>query len=302
MGGYISQYVKAAAKGLLNDKIREAADVSAECTLCPWQCRVNRLKGEKGFCTTGKSARIYSWSSHFGEEPPLVGSHGSGTIFFSNCNLKCIFCQNYDISIEGAGQDADDSQIAAVMLDLQNSGCHNINLVTPSHVVPNILGALKIAAEKGLNIPLIYNCSGYESVETLKILKGVVDIYMPDFKFWSPEAAGKYCNAPDYPDAVRAAVKEMHDQVGELKVDSRGIAYSGLLVRHLVMPGHLEETREILQFLQKKVSPATHVNLMSQYRPMGLADKVEKISRPLTAGEFSRAMDIMKKTGLILVR
>lgn len=298
----IPKYIKTKQKGWLSKKINLSSALLASCTLCPRQCKKDRTKNEKGYCSTGKKAVVSSWAPHFGEEPQLVGNKGSGTIFFSNCNLKCIFCQNYDISIQGMGQEADDEQIASIMLYLQNTGCHNINLVTPSHVVPQILKALDIAIDCGLNIPLVYNCSGYESIDTLRILKDVIDIYMPDFKFWKPALSKKYCHAPDYPQTARKAIKEMADQVGDLKVDKNGIACSGLLVRHLVMPGNLEDTCHILKFLKEKISPHTHVNIMSQYRPMGDAFKVKELSRPVTPEEFRKALHMAKKLNLTIIR
>jgi putative pyruvate formate lyase activating enzyme len=244
---------------------------------------------------------VASFSPHFGEEQVLVGEKGSGTIFFSHCNLKCVFCQNYDISVTGAGREVDDEQIAFMMLDLQRSGCHNINLVTPSHVVPQILNAVNIAAESGLHIPLVYNSSGYDSLDTLKLLKGVVDIYMPDFKFRDPDSANRFCRAKDYPDVAKKAIKEMHDQVGDLKMDRNGIACSGLLVRHLVMPGTLADTRWILKFLKEEISAHTHVNIMSQYRPMGEAFKFKALSRPVTAKEFRTALNMAGEFNLTVV-
>lgn len=302
MPEYIPAYIRAMQQGRLKDKIREAYAVLDECMLCPRQCRVNRADNEKGFCSTGRLAYVSSWAPHFGEEPPLSGINGSGTIFFSHCNLKCIFCQNYDISINGEGHPAEEWQIASIMLELQKMGCHNINLVTPSHVVPQILNALFIAADSGLNIPLVYNCSGYESRRALRILDGVVDIYMPDFKFWSSEMAKLCCNAADYPKAACKAVRIMHDQVGDLVTDDSGIAVSGLLVRHLVMPGQLDDTFEILNFLKKSVSPGTHVNVMSQYRPVADAYKVKEIAVPLSPSEYRKAVEKAKELNLNIVR
>ncbi len=283
-------------------KIRQASALLAACTLCPRQCRVDRTKGERGVCATGEKAVVASFSAHFGEEPQLVGERGSGTIFFSHCNLKCVFCQNYEISVMGEGQAVEDEKIAAIMLYLQKIGCHNINLVTPSHIVPQILKALDIAVDHGLNIPLVYNCSGYESLETLGILKNIIDIYMPDFKFWDPDLAERYCHARDYPETARKAVREMNDQVGDLTVDGEGIAHSGLIVRHLVMPGNLDDTYSILKFLKEKVSPHTHVNLMSQYHPMGEAFKIKELSRPLTPDEFRRALDMVRAFNLEIIQ
>lgn len=302
MDTYIPHYIQAKQRGDLVKKIEQASALLVACTLCPRQCRKDRTREEKGYCATGKKAVVSSWAPHFGEEPPLVGTKGSGTLFFSHCNLKCVFCQNYDISVEGYGQEADEAQIASIMVHLQRLGCHNINLVTPSHVVPQILKALDMAIDLGLNIPLVYNCSGYESLDTLKILNGVMDIYMPDFKFWESETAKAFCHAQDYPDTAKKAITEMQAQVGELKTDKNGIACSGLLVRHLVMPGCLDETREILDFLKEKISPQTHVNLMSQYRPMGKAPGIKAISRAVTVEEFRTAKALAKAANLKIIR
>ena len=302
MDMFIPKYIKAKQQGWLLEKIKQSSAFLASCTLCPRQCRKDRTKEEKGYCTTGKKAVVSSWAPHFGEEPQLVGDKGSGTIFFSHCNLKCVFCQNYEISVKGMGQEADDEQIASIMLYLQKIGCHNINLVTPSHVVPQIVKALDIAVDYGLNIPLVYNCSGYESIDTLRILKDVIDIYMPDFKFWEPEISEICCHARDYPQIARKAVKEMFDQVGDLKVDKTGIASSGLMVRHLVMPGNLSGTYNILKFLKEKVSSNTHVNIMSQYRPMGDACRIKELSRPVTTEEFRKALHMAKNFNLKIIQ
>jgi putative pyruvate formate lyase activating enzyme len=302
MKNCIPRYIKEKQQGGLLKKIKQSSALLASCTLCPRQCKVDRTKGELGYCATGEKAVVASFSAHFGEEPQLVGDKGSGTIFFSHCNLKCIFCQNYDISVTGMGQEVDDEKLASVMLYLQKIGCHNINLVTPSHVVPQILKALDIAVDNGLNIPLVYNCSGYESIDTLRILKNIIDIYMPDFKFWEPDISKIYCHARNYPQIARKAVREMYDQVGDLKVDTAGIARSGLLVRHLVMPGNLDGTYHILKFLKEKVSPRTHVNIMSQYHPMGDARRIKEISNPLTPEEFRKALHMAKKLNLKIIR
>ncbi len=302
MNTCIPKYIKEKHQGGLLEKIQQASALLTACTLCPRGCKVDRTKGEPGYCTTGEKAVVASFSAHFGEEPQLVGDSGSGTIFFSHCNLKCVFCQNYDISVRGTGQAVEDEQIAGIMLHLQKIGCHNINLVTPTHVVPNILKALDIAVDCGLNLPLVYNCSGYESLETLGILKNIIDIYMPDFKFWDPELSKRYCHAKDYPGTARAAIREMNDQVGDLVVDGEGIACSGLIVRHLVMPGNLDGTYHILKFLKEKVSAHTHVNLMSQYHPMGEANNIKELSRCLRPDEFRRALDMAKQLNLEIIR
>jgi putative pyruvate formate lyase activating enzyme len=233
---------------------------------------------------------VSSFNAHFGEEAPLVGANGSGTIFFTHCNLLCLFCQNFEISHQGIGEEVSDEQLAGVMLALQRQGCQNINFVTPSHVVPAILAALELAVPAGLNIPLVYNSGGYDRAETLKLLEGVVDIYMPDFKFWDPEIAQKACKAPDYPEVARQALLEMHRQVGDLELDERGIARRGLLVRHLVMPGGAAGTQQVMRFIAREISPQTYVNVMSQYRPCGRADEVPGLGTALSAEEYRRAV------------
>ncbi len=302
MENYIPKYIKAKQKGWLLKKIEQSSALLTSCTLCPRQCRVDRTKGAKGYCSTGEKAVVSSFAPHFGEEPQLVGDKGSGTIFFSHCNLKCIFCQNYEISIKGMGEEADDEQIASIMLHLQKIGCHNINLVTPSHVVPQILKALDIAIDHGLNIPLVYNCSGYESIDTLRILKDIIDIFMPDFKFWAPEMSELCCNALDYPQIAKKAIKEMYDQTGDLQMDTKGIACSGLIVRHLVMPENLDGTYQILKFLKEEISSHAYINVMSQYRPMGDVFKIKELSRPVTSDEFRKALTMAEDLNLKVIR
>lgn len=259
---------------------------------------MNRLKGEQGFCKTGVHALVSSHGPHFGEEQPLVGKHGSGTIFFTSCNLGCVFCQNYEISHLGVGQPATPDRIAGMMLDLADVGCHNINLVTPTHVVPQILKALSLAAEGGLSLPLVYNCGGYESVETLRFLEGIVDIYMPDFKFWDRDTADRLAQAPDYPDAARQALKEMHRQVGDLVIDGEGIAVRGLLVRHLVLPQDLAGTGEVMEYIAREISRDTYVNVMDQYRACFQADRYPDINRSLSARDFENALESALRAGL----
>jgi putative pyruvate formate lyase activating enzyme len=249
-------------------------------------------------CKTGTHAWVSSYTPHYGEEDPLVGTNGSGTIFFTHCNLLCVFCQNFDISHEGIGQEVSAEQLAAIMVDLQRMGCHNINFVTPSHVVWQILEALAIAAENGLRVPLVYNSGGYDRVETLKLLEGVFDIYMPDFKFWDPRVAEETCNAPDYPKVARNALREMHRQVGDLVIDGRGIARRGLLVRHLVLPGGLAGTREIMRFIAHDISTDTYVNIMTQYRPCGRAAEVRELAAYPTENDFKKARRAAKEEGI----
>ncbi|MDL1956753.1 MAG: radical SAM protein [Candidatus Desulfofervidus auxilii] len=298
MGKYIPRYVRAYEDGSLEKKIEEAYKILEKCTLCPRECKVNRLKGEKGICKTGELPIVSSFFAHFGEEDPLVGKHGSGTIFISRCNLLCMYCQNYEISHLGEGREITLDIFAQIMLSLQEQGCHNINIVTPTHVVPQLLGALKIAVERGLSIPLVYNTSGYDKVETLKILDGIVDIYMPDFKYWDPKVAKRYSKAPDYPEVARKALKEMHRQVGDLRINEQGIAEEGLLVRHLVLPHGLANTKEIMEFIANEISPNTYVNVMAQYRPCGEAYKDSYLNRSLTLEEYEEALKAAIKAGI----
>ena len=269
-----------------------------ECRVCPRSCGVNRNQGEHGVCGTGVKAMVSSYNAHFGEEDPLVGRHGSGTIFFTNCNLLCLFCQNYDISHQRAGREVGPDILAGLMINLAEQGCHNINFVTPSHVVPQILEALPIAVRAGLSRPLVYNSGGYDAVETLKLLDGVVDIYMPDFKFWDNGAAKKYCGVDDYRERAVEAVKEMHRQVGDLILDDDGVAVRGLLVRHLVMPEGLAGTGEVTGFLAREISPDTYINVMGQYRPCGRAHEYPELSNPLSGAELRAAKETARLQGL----
>lgn len=291
-------YLKAHKEGTLKGRIEAALAILANCRLCPRCCEVNRLEGEKGVCQTGREAVVSSSNPHFGEEDPLVGKGGSGTIFLTHCNLLCAFCQNYEISHLGEGVAVGPGDLAEMMLALQGRGCHNINFVTPTHVVPQILEALREAVERGLRVPLVYNCGGYEEVATLRLLEGIVDIYMPDFKFWDPQVAERYCRAPDYPEKARAAVEEMHRQVGDLAVDETGVARRGLLIRHLVMPAGLAGTRDIMRFLAREVSRNTYVNVMSQYRPCGEAYRYPELQRTITVDEYREAVRIAHEEGI----
>ncbi len=292
-------YLQALRDGTLQRRIDISLEALVQCCLCPRRCGVDRLAGETGYCRTGRRAVVASYNAHFGEERPLVGSHGSGTIFFSHCNLLCNFCQNYEISHLGEGTEVDEVQLAAMMLELQRIGCHNINVVTPSHVVPQLLSSVKLAAEKGLGLPLVYNCGGYDRVETLKLLDGIVDIYMPDFKFWDTDTARDTCDAPDYPEVARQALLEMHRQVGDLRIDEEsGLAYKGLLVRHLVLPGGLAGTAKVMQFLAETISRDTYVNVMSQYRPCGRAKALEALAVALDPIEYDQAVREAKAAGI----
>jgi putative pyruvate formate lyase activating enzyme len=291
-------YLKAHRTGILQERVTRARAMLECCTLCPRTCRVNRLQEERGVCRTGRHAIVSSYGPHFGEEAPLVGSHGSGTIFFTHCSLCCVFCQNYDISHLGEGREVTPQGLAAIMLGLQERGAHNINLVTPSHVVPQILEALLPAIEAGLRVPLIYNSSGYDSVATLKLLDGIVDIYMPDLKFADAAVADRYCKAPDYPEKARAALREMHRQAGDLALDENGVARRGLVVRHLVMPDGTAGTRALMEFLAHEISANTYVNIMDQYRPCGDACRFTELGRAITGAEYRDALAAAQAAGI----
>jgi putative pyruvate formate lyase activating enzyme len=266
--------------------------------LCPRGCGVNRLEGKNGQCQVTTEVIVSSYGPHFGEEAPLVGRHGSGTIFFAYCNLHCAFCQNYTISQLGEGSPVARETLAGMMLSLQDKGCHNINLVSPTHVVPYILEALELAAAKGLHLPLVYNSGGYDSIETLKLLDGVVDIYMPDMKYSDEKIAEELSGIKDYPKVNRAAVKEMHRQVGNLQLDEEGIARRGLLVRHLVLPNGLAGTEEVVSFIAREVSANTYLNIMAQYHPCYKAFDIPKLARPLGGQEFQVAIELAHQQGL----
>jgi len=269
------------------------------CALCPHLCRVDRLAGELGLCATGAEPVIASAGPHFGEEPPLVGRGGSGTIFFTGCNLGCVFCQNYEISHLRDGRQISRGDLAEIMLDLQRVGCHNVNWVTPTHQVPAIFAALKTARARGLRLPTVFNCGGYERPEVLRLLEGQVQIYMPDAKFLSAETAGRYTTAPDYPQAMKSALREMHRQVGDLEIRD-GLAVRGLLVRHLVMPGGADESVAILDFIAREISPDTYVNVMDQYHPAGRARDFPELARRITSQEYLRVRRHAEKLGLRL--
>jgi putative pyruvate formate lyase activating enzyme len=279
-------YLKTYREGELAKRIEWALNRMKTCNLCPRDFGVNRLEGETGFCETGRRARVASYNAHFGEEAPLVGQHGSGTIFVSSCNLLCNFCQNYEISHHREGVEVEPAQMAEIMVQLSEKGCHNINFVSPSHVVLQIL------------IPLVYNSGGYDKKETLEMLNGIFDIYMPDFKFWEGKWSSRYCDAHDYREVAMRAISEMHKQVGDLVMDDRGVAFRGLLVRHLVMPGDVAGTERIMDFLAKDISVNTYVNVMDQYRPCGEAHGDAFVNRRLRSQEFRMAMDAAKKAGL----
>ena len=291
-------YIETYKFGELEKRIKIAYNILKSCTICPLNCKVNRLKGQLGTCKTGELPIVSDYMPHFGEEAPLVGESGSGAIFFSYCNLRCVFCQTYEISHLGHGRPVSIKELAGIMITLQKEGCHNINLITPSHVVPQIMAALALAIEDGLNIPLVYNTGGYDSIDTLRLLEGVIDIYMPDFKYWDEKIAERFSKVKDYPRVVKAAIKEMHRQVGDLILDERGIAKRGLLVRHLVLPDGLAGTRDVLRFLAKEVSPYTYVNIMGHYRPCGEAQKYPPLNRRIKKIEYEEAIRIAREEGI----
>lgn len=291
-------YLKLSESGELALRAGRAYAAMRSCMLCPRNCNVNRIKNQRGFCRTGKVCKVASANLHFGEEPPISGHRGSGTIFFSNCNLRCIFCQNYPISQFGNGEYSTPKDLARMMLRLQQRGAHNINLVTPSHVVPQFLAGLTIAAKQGLKLPIVYNCSGYDGLEALKLLDGIIDIYMPDIKYCEHEAAERYSGATKYWDAVRPAIKEMYRQVGTLVMDEEGIGVRGLLIRHLVLPGGLASSERVFEFIATEISRDVPVNLMSQYFPAYKAINDPLLSRRITRKEFDDAKKALHKWGL----
>jgi len=293
-------YLRTYARDKLRPRVERALQLLQACSACPRRCKANRLEGKFGVCKTGRHTVVSSHFPHHGEEGCLSGWRGSGTIFFAGCNLRCVFCQNFDISWQVHGAPTPAGELAVVMLELQAQGCHNINLVTPEHVVPQIVEALPLAIEGGLRLPLVYNTSAYDSLESLALLDGLVDIYMPDFKYWDAEMARKYSRAPDYPEVARRAIKEMHRQVGDLSIAHDGLAQRGLLIRHLVMPGDVAGTRAVMKWIADELSPETFVNVMDQYHPAGKVSRSEhaEINRRLTPGEFERALQAARYAGL----
>jgi len=280
------------------ERIERARSLLSPCRLCPRGCGVDRLGGERGVCRAGATAEVSSSNAHHGEEPPISGSRGSGAIFFTLCNLRCVFCQNYPISHLGHGEPASSGELAAMMRRLEARGCHNINFVTPTPMMPFIVEATALAAARGLTLPLVYNCGGYESLEALAVLDGIVDVYLPDMKYDDNEAARRLSNAPDYVEHNRAAVREMQRQVGELVFDEEGIAVRGLIVRHLVLPNGLAGSRGVIEFIAREVSPRTAVSLMSQYFPAHRAFEREEVSRRITAAEYEEAVAALEEFGL----
>lgn len=297
-------YLKLYRSGELYNRAREAVRSLKDCTVCPRDCHVDRSRDRRGICKTGRYAWVSNYFAHFGEEDCLRGRNGSGTIFFAMCNLRCVFCQNFEISHQRAGSETPPEKLADIMLLLQEKGCHNINLVTPEHVVPQVIEALPFAINRGLRLPIVYNTSAYDSLESLRLLDGIVDIYMPDFKYWEEFHCTRYLKAADYSVVARAAIKEMHRQVGDLTLDDFGLARRGLLVRHLMMPEGSEDTKKILHFLATEVSPHTYVNLMDQYRPMARVntEKYSEINRRPTPAEYELALETTDQEGLSLLQ
>ncbi len=292
---FIPSYINLFEKGELKQRVGLLKEFLQECRLCPRQCRINRLNGELGYCGAGSGLMVSSAFPHFGEERPLVGSHGSGTIFLTHCNLRCVFCQNYDISHLGRGEPITPSEMARAMLRLQEMDCHNINFVTPTHYAPQIVESLLEAIRMGLQLPIVYNCSGYESIEVIQLLEGVIDIYMPDAKYMEEEYSKRFSNAPDYPDVLRKVLKEMHRQVGDLTINSKGIAERGLLIRHLVMPQGVASSEAILKFIAEEISVHSYVNIMDQYRPEYRSHDYPEISRRITQKEYVEAIQFAKR-------
>jgi putative pyruvate formate lyase activating enzyme len=295
-------YLDLLESGELDRRVGLALEELHDCRACPRDCGVDRLADAIGVCRSGRHSRVASCFPHFGEEDCLSGSNGSGTIFFAWCNLRCVFCQNHDISQQPAGEVARPMQIAEMALHLQDRGCHNINFVTPEHVVPQVIEAVAVAARRGLRLPIVYNTSAYDSLRSLELLDGIVDIYMPDFKLWSRDASRRLLLAPDYPEVARAAIREMHRQVGDLVLDEHGLAQRGVLVRHLVMPGLLNESREIFAWLAHELGTGTYLNLMGQYSPAGKVvaqpDKYNDIARRPAAGELEMAFGLAEAAGV----
>ena len=293
------------APGELDERARLGLTHLERCRVCPRDCDVDRLEDEIAVCKTGRHAVVSSWFPHFGEEDCLRGWNGSGTIFFSHCNLRCVFCQNYDISQAiraRAERGSPPAELAGMMLELQAQGCHNVNFVTPEHVAPQVVEAVALAVERGLRLPIVYNTSAYDSLESLALLDGIVDVYMPDFKYWTDAASRKYLVAEDYPETARAALREMHRQVGPLTLDADGLARRGVLIRHLVMPGGLDETRTILEWIASELGPESYVNLMDQYAPAGRVGRghYEEIDRRPRPEELAEARRAARELGLRL--
>lgn len=291
-------YLTLLQTGELQSRISVAYAHLSICDVCALECPVDRRAGKLGACKTGERARVSSYSAHMGEEDPLRGWRGSGTIFFTRCNLRCQYCQNHDISQADTGYEVEPEELAAMMLDLQGRGCHNINFVSPSHVVPQIMAAVLVAAQAGLHVPLVYNTGGYDSLTMLRLLDGVIDIYMPDMKYADAKIAHRYSKIPNYPQVNQAAVRVMHRQVGDLQIDAHGIAMRGLLVRHLILPNNLAGSDRIVRFLAEEISPHTYLNLMDQYRPEFRAHHIPELNRRITPSEHQQAIQWAQAAGL----
>jgi len=291
-------YLKAFQDHQLQESAEKLYRSLACCSICPRKCKVNRLKGERGFCQTAQLAKVYSFMAHFGEEPAISGTKGSGTIFFAHCNMACVYCQNYEFSQLGQGKEYNAEELAGVMLKLQNMGCHNINLVTPTHVLPQILKSLEVAIQEGLHIPLVYNSSGYELPAMIRMLDGIIDIYLPDMRYADALVALRLSASADYPENNQLSVKEMHRQVGLAKIDDSGLIRKGLIIRHLVLPNALSGTEEIMKFISSELSEDTYISLMSQYLPYHKGRQHKDINRRLKKEEYRQAEDIMQRYNL----
>jgi putative pyruvate formate lyase activating enzyme len=285
-------YLALLKNGELDRRAKALRAVYDSCRLCPRACGVNRNKGEKGVCKTAARVKVASWGPHHGEEKPLSGWRGSGTVFFSNCNLQCVFCQNWQINHRGDGSGASDEEVGRIFLEVQEAGCHNLNLVTPTHIVPNLVAALAWAARRGFSLPVVYNCGGYEGLEAVRLLDGIVDIHLPDYKYPEEGVGRRLANgAAGYPEAAAAAIEEMQRQVGELVVDESGVALRGLIIRHLVLPGNLAGTDKFVRWVAERLGTETWVNLMAQYRPEHRAREFPPLDRRITGAEFEQAIE-----------
>ena len=294
----MAAYIDAYNSGRLKEISEQATKMLASCELCPRRCKVNRLKGQKGYCRSGLKAKVFSFLAHHGEEPAISGIHGSGTIFFSGCNMACVYCQNFEFSQGGRGKEVSPEELAESMLSLQKMKCHNINLVTPTHVMPQILAALLIAAEKGLRIPIVYNTSGYERADSIGLLEGIVDIYLVDMRYNEDRMALRYSDAAGYPHYNRDSLKRMYSQVGVAEFDSQGIMQKGIIIRHLVLPAGIAGTEGIMRFIADEISQDTYISLMSQYTPYYRACNFGELNRKLFRQEYAHAHALMERCGL----
>lgn len=301
LGNYnivMALYESLLENGELERRVAAAWEMLAACRLCPRQCGVDRTAGETGVCRAGLEPMVSSFNDHHGEEPPISGHHGSGTIFMTNCNLKCVFCQNYPISQLGNGAEVTCERLAEMCLALQQRGCHNINFVSPTHYMPQILKAIWIAARRGLHIPIVYNCGGYESLDALRLLEGVVDIYMPDIKYGTDEFSEKYSSAPDYATYNRAALREMYRQAGPLRMDENGVAERGLIIRHLVLPNGISRSEKAFEFIANELGTDVFMSIMQQYFPAHKAPAIPEMSRRVSDEEYDAAVDAAHRCGL----